>query len=147
MSMTAEEIDRGADAILVADRRQQLVTEAATALFNQTPKPSWITYFRQVFGVDGVIATEFADPAKRTQFEKTLDFTKLQRQLAQLRASSVQEESTEPTRVITVRLPKSIHEALRDESHQRRTSMNQLCITKLLQTVVDVAPDSGTTES
>jgi hypothetical protein len=41
----------------------------------------------------------------------------------------------EPTRVITVRLPKSLHESLRAEAHDRRTSMNKLCISKLLQVV------------
>ena len=39
----------------------------------------------------------------------------------------------EPTRVITVRLPKSLHEALRAEAHDHKTSMNKLCIAKLLQ--------------
>ncbi len=35
--------------------------------------------------------------------------------------------------MITVRLPKSLHEALRVEAHEHRTSMNKLCISKLLQ--------------
>ena len=42
-------------------------------------------------------------------------------------------DDAEPTRVITVRLPKSLHEALRVEAHEHRTSMNKLCISKLLQ--------------
>ena len=36
--------------------------------------------------------------------------------------------AAEPTRVITVRLPKSLHESLRAEAHDRKTSMNKLCI-------------------
>lgn len=39
------------------------------------------------------------------------------------------------TRVITVRLPKSLHEALKTEAYGRKTSMNQLCISKLLQVI------------
>jgi predicted HicB family RNase H-like nuclease len=39
--------------------------------------------------------------------------------------------------VITVRLPKSLHESLRAEAHDRRTSMNKLCISKLLQVIDD----------
>ena len=39
----------------------------------------------------------------------------------------------EPTQVITVRLPKSLHEALRVEADEHHTSMNKLCISKLLQ--------------
>ena len=42
---------------------------------------------------------------------------------------------SEPTRVITVRLPKSMHEYLRTEAHDLRTSMNKLCISKLLQVI------------
>ena len=42
-------------------------------------------------------------------------------------------DEEEPTRVITVRLPKSLHEALRVEAHEHQTSMNKLCISKLLQ--------------
>ena len=41
----------------------------------------------------------------------------------------------EPTRVITVRMPKSLHESLRVEAHERHTSMNKLCISKLLQMI------------
>ena len=41
----------------------------------------------------------------------------------------------EPIRVITVRVPASVHEYLRAEAHEKRTSMNKLCITKLLQPV------------
>jgi hypothetical protein len=39
--------------------------------------------------------------------------------------------------VITVRLPKSLHEALRHEAHNHKTSMNKLCISKLLQVIAD----------
>ena len=39
----------------------------------------------------------------------------------------------EPTRVVTVRIPRSLHDALRVEAHEHRTSMNKLCISKLLQ--------------
>jgi hypothetical protein len=49
--------------------------------------------------------------------------------------------SFEPTRVITVRLPKSLHESLRAEAHEKRTSMNKLCISKLLQFIdTDLVP-------
>jgi predicted HicB family RNase H-like nuclease len=43
----------------------------------------------------------------------------------------------EETRVITVRLPKSLHDALKAEAHEYRTSMNRLCISKLLQFIED----------
>ena len=72
-------------------------------------------------------------------FEQTDEYAELQAMVSKLREKSRhQSESNEPTRVITVRLPKSLHEALKAESHQRCTSMNQLCISKLLQII-----DSG----
>ena len=56
--------------------------------------------------------------------------------LSKLREKNAEVPVTdEPTRVITVRLPKSLHEALRAEAHTRQTSMNQLCISKLLQII------------
>ena len=35
--------------------------------------------------------------------------------------------------MVTVRIPRSLHEALRVEAHEHCTSMNKLCISKLLQ--------------
>jgi predicted HicB family RNase H-like nuclease len=35
------------------------------------------------------------------------------------------------TSVITVRLPRDLHAALKDEAHARRTSLNQLCVATL----------------
>jgi predicted HicB family RNase H-like nuclease len=42
------------------------------------------------------------------------------------------ETPDEPQRVITLRIPKSLHESLKEDAHNARTSMNQLCITRLL---------------
>jgi len=35
------------------------------------------------------------------------------------------------TSVITVRLPRDLHAALKDEAHDHRTSLNRLCVAKL----------------
>ncbi|MBM4004525.1 MAG: toxin-antitoxin system HicB family antitoxin [Planctomycetes bacterium] len=45
------------------------------------------------------------------------------------------DDDNKPTRVITVRLPRSLHEALKDEAKNRSTSLNQLCVAKLLQVI------------
>ena len=56
--------------------------------------------------------------------------------LAKLRLKNPpKDDEEEPTKVITVRMPKSLHEFLRTEAHERKTSMNKLCISKLLQFV------------
>jgi len=38
----------------------------------------------------------------------------------------------EPTRVITVRLPCSLHDALKAAAHDARVSLNSFCISKLI---------------
>ena len=39
--------------------------------------------------------------------------------------------------MITVRLPESLHESLKAEAADHNTSMNKLCITKLLMALID----------
>jgi predicted HicB family RNase H-like nuclease len=68
-------------------------------------------------------------------FEKTGEYSEIQQMLAKLRERTAGADGREPTRVITVRLPKSLHETLKAEAHDRKTSMNQLCISKLLQVI------------
>lgn len=96
---------------------------------------SWIEFFRSVLGVDGIVHTLFPSPDELDSFERLQVYADLQQKVAKLREKRQTAEPNEPTRVITVRLPKSLHEALRRESHSRQTSMNKLCISKLLQTI------------
>jgi len=75
----------------------------------------------------------FTNPDDLAAFEKTDEYAEIQLMLAKLRErNGAAADGKEPTRVITVRLPKSLHESLRAEAHDRKTSMNQLCISKLL---------------
>ncbi|PQO27578.1 hypothetical protein C5Y96_18800 [Blastopirellula marina] len=100
--------------------------------------PDWVTYFREILGVEGVVHRLFPQPEEFTKFEQSEEYGEIQLMIVKLRErTNVQNESKEPTRVITVRLPKSLHEALRVEAHSRRTSMNKLCISKLLQVIDD----------
>jgi predicted HicB family RNase H-like nuclease len=99
-------------------------------------QPDWITFFREVLGVDGLLRKLFSTPEEMADFEKTDQYAEIQAMLAKLRErTGSQADGREPTRVITVRLPKSLHESLRAEAHDRKTSMNQLCISKLLQVI------------
>jgi predicted HicB family RNase H-like nuclease len=117
------------------DKRQE-VFRVASELFRQGP--DWVTFFREVLGVDGVARRLFSEPEEYLAFEKSEQYTEIQQMLAKLRGrNSAIPDDQEPTRVITVRLPKSLHESLRAEAHDRNTSMNKLCITKLLQVMDD----------
>ena len=98
--------------------------------------PDWVTFFREVLGIDGVVRRMFPNFEQLTEFERSEEYAAIQRMLVRLREKKpLPEDETEPTRVITVRLPKSMHEYLRTEAHDLRTSMNKLCISKLLQVI------------
>ena len=111
--------------------RTHTAQRIAAEMFQQ--QPDWITFFREVLGVDGLVRKLFSNPDDLAAFEKTGEYEEIQQMLAKLRErSGALDNGKEPTRVITVRLPKSLHESLRAEAHDRKTSMNQLCISKLL---------------
>ena len=110
------------------------VLQVAENLYRQTP--DWVTFFREVLGIDGAVRKRFPTFEALTAFEKSEEFEKIQKMLVKLREKRTTTDSeAEPTRVITVRLPKSMHEYLRTEAHDLRTSMNKLCISKLLQVI------------
>lgn len=117
----------------IQEERVQRARELASAKFRDGL--DWVTFYREVLGIDGLIDQLFPEP-KRAQFEKTTEYAEIQQMLAKLREKSRgQKLPDEATRVITVRLPKSLHEWLRHEAHDHKTSMNKLCISKLLQVI------------
>jgi hypothetical protein len=127
-----------------SQEKYQEVLEVAETLYRQNP--DWVTFFREVLGVEGAVRKAFPTFDELTAFEQSPQFDKIQKLLVRLREkrSNVDIE-TEPTRVITVRLPKSMHEYLRTEAHDLRTSMNKLCISKLLQVIgEDMIPNERT---
>jgi len=99
---------------------------------------SWVAFFREVLGIEGLIRKVFQDKQERAAFLKSDEYAEIQGMLEQLRARSDEpSEQEEPIRVITVRLPQSVHEALRSEASDHKTSMNKLCIAKLLHIIQD----------
>jgi predicted HicB family RNase H-like nuclease len=122
------------------------IKEVADALY--AAGPDWITFYKEVCGLDGVIRQQYPTLKDLEEFEQTEVYQQIQYMLTQLRQvrptrNDSEEEETEeetakeeePTKVITVRIPKSLHEALRNEAYEHHTSMNKLCISKLLQIV------------
>ena len=108
------------------------VVRVAEELFSR--RPSWVDFFREVFGWDGAVMRAFPNPEERDAFRETEQYTRLNAMLEELRQ---QEEASvprrEPTSTITVRLPRALHESLLEEAAQSRMSLNRLCITKLTQ--------------
>src|SRR5262249_11671256 len=114
------------------ENKPQEVIRIAQTLFHQNP--DWVTFFREVLGLGGIVRQMYPSAAALVEFEKTPEYAEIQQMLAKLRVEGPPvPEDKEPTRVITVRLPKSLHEFLQVEAHEKCTSMNQLCISKLVQ--------------
>jgi predicted HicB family RNase H-like nuclease len=114
--------------------KYQQILQTARQLYEQ--EPDWVTFFREVLGVDGMVRAAFTSLEELATFERTQEFEQIQKWLVKLREQrNATDTESEPTRVITVRLPKSMHEYLRTEAHDLRTSMNKLCISKLLQVI------------
>ena len=110
------------------------ILQVAENLYRQDP--DWVTFFREVVGIDGAVRRSFPSFEELTAFEQSEEFEAIQKMLVKLREKRASADpDNEPTRVITVRLPKSMHEYLRTEAHDLRTSMNKLCISKLLQVI------------
>jgi predicted HicB family RNase H-like nuclease len=114
------------------DEKQQTVLRAAQDLYAHTP--DWVSFFREMLGLNGIVRRNYPTQEALQEFERTETYAEIQQMLTKLRERGTEAGSPqEPTRVITVRLPKSLHEMLRAEAHEHRTSMNKLCISKLLQ--------------
>ena len=103
------------------EAKRQEVHRIATELFKQ--QPDWVTFFRKVLGVDGIARQLFPSAPEMTSLEQSPEYLQIQQMLAKLRErGGSPPDASEPTRVITVRLPKSLHESLRVEAHDRKTS-------------------------
>lgn len=112
--------------------KQGEIRKVARDLYSRSPQ--WVDFYREVLGPRGVVRLFYPTLDALAKFEQTEAYEEIQGMLTKLREQDAGDiDTNEPTRVITVRLPKSLHEALRDEAYEHRTSMNKLCISKLLQ--------------
>jgi predicted HicB family RNase H-like nuclease len=126
--------------------RHQAALQAAELLFAQDP--DWLSFFREILGVAGIVRRLFPKPELLAEFEHSEEFAQIQMMLAQLRVKKVPAEKEEPVKMITVRLPASLHKALQAEAYDRQTSVNKLCITKLLRVIDDhKSPESEPTKA
>ena len=125
-----------------AGKREE-VYEAAYKLFYENP--DWATFFREILGLNGVVRRAYSTRAALAEFERTETYAEILQMVTRLRERAASNEvPQEPTKVITVRLPKSVHDALRVEAHEHCISMNKLCISKLLQLIEnELVPNQG----
>lgn len=92
----------------------------------------WAEFFRIVLGRNGLAARAFRSPDEMDWFAKTESYARLHEMWAALRRTQEGKKAVgEPLVVMTIRVPKSLHESLIDEAHRLQTSVNKLCVAKL----------------
>ncbi|MEM0926463.1 MAG: hypothetical protein AAGJ83_10535 [Planctomycetota bacterium] len=110
------------------DARHAIAVEAMRA----EESGSWVDFYRRVFGVEGVIRSTLTHPQLRL-YQAGPDFVELHERLAHLRSVDTRKLSCEePVQMVTIRLPRSVHDVLVSESHESNTSMQRLATTKLI---------------
>ena len=119
---------------MIGSEKHMEVQRTAEQLYAQ--QPDWVTFYRETLGLRGMVRHAFPTREALAAFEQTEAYQEILLLLTKLRQQGpLAVDDGEPTRVITVRLPKSMHETLRAEAYEHRTSMNKLCISKLLQMI------------
>jgi predicted HicB family RNase H-like nuclease len=103
-------------------------------------QPDWMIVYREVLGVDGAADRLFATDKEMKRFTNSKSHQTIQNRLSELRERTPA-RSESPTRVITVRLPASLHDTLRAEARQRGVSLNRLCISRLLEEESEDSPE------
>jgi predicted HicB family RNase H-like nuclease len=127
--MSIKSLPRGID-----PHAAQAVLEVAERL--HAMEPEWVVFFREVLGVDGIVRRTFSDPEALIRFECSPEYARIREMLEQLRTKQRDlPASRETQRVVTVRMPRSLHETLKVEAEQMRVSINTLCISKLMKLI------------
>lgn len=96
--------------------------------------PTWVCFYRELMGGAGLLHQLFLDNKDFGAFLRTDQHHQIQLMLTALRSRDLPEtDPNDPQRMITVRLPKSLHEAMCDEATRLNISVNRLCISRMLQ--------------
>jgi len=108
------------------------VLQVAERLYGM--EPEWVVFFREVLGVDGIVRRTFSDAESLIRFECSPQYARIREMLDSLRGRQQDTAGErESQRVVTVRMPRSLHETLKNEAGLLRVSVNTLCISKLMK--------------
>jgi len=118
------------------DHAATAVLQVAERLYRMN-NLEWIVFFREVLGVEGIVRRTFDDPASLIRFECSPQYARIREMLDELRSRQPAEpdrtSDRSALRVVTVRMPRVLHETLKAEAGDMRVSINTLCISKLLK--------------
>lgn len=113
-------------------QRFQQAFDVANDLFGNAP--TWVCFYRELLGGSGLVHVLFPTAADIGSFLRTEQYHQIQMMLTALRSRDLPEnDPNDPQRMITVRLPKSLHEAMCEEAGRLNISVNRLCISRMLQ--------------
>jgi hypothetical protein len=116
------------------DARCSQVLREASELFGVAP--TWTAFYRATLGVGGCVRSLFLTPEEMHGYECSDAHEKVLEMLTTLRSRDVPEcDPCEPQRMITVRIPKSLHDTICAEANDLEVSVNKLCVTRLLQRI------------
>ncbi len=123
--------------------RCQQAFDLANDLFGNAP--TWVCFYRELMGGEGLIPQLFPSNEDFGNFLRCDQYYQIQMMLTALRSRDLPEnDPNDPQRMITVRLPKSLHEALCDEAIRLGISVNRLCISRMLQLLdPKMIPETG----
>jgi len=128
----ANELKSKRDPSLPSGMKRRLVFETAVELFGVAP--TWTAFYRETLGGSGVSRALFVDADETREYECSEEHLKVLEMLTVLRSRDLPENDPhEQQRMITVRIPKSLHDSICDEANELAVSVNKLCISKLLQ--------------
>ncbi len=117
---------------LPMEHRPAQVLRLAEEAFAMTG--SWVVFYRTMLAPGGVVHQLYDNPTSRRYFETTREFAELLEMVTAIRSQDDSSSGThEPTRMVTIRVPRSLHEATIQEAKELELSINAYCVTKLLQ--------------
>jgi len=133
-NLVAAELKAKRDCSLSTSEKCRVVFETATELFGVAP--TWTAFYRETLGGDGVSRSLFKDMDEAREYDASDEHSKVMEMLTVLRSRDLPENDPhEQQRMITVRIPKSLHDSICDEANALAVSVNKLCISRLLQKV------------
>lgn len=93
----------------------------------------WVAFYKAVLAKGGVVDKLFSEPEDLDYFYTTNEFSQIQQILTALRTSDLEKaDAIEPLKMLTIRIPRSMQAALMEEAQRNQTSINKLCVSKLL---------------
>jgi hypothetical protein len=118
------------------ENRCKQVVDCVAEFFGAAP--TWTAFYREALGKEGIASKVFPDQTGYEAFLESPEYFQVLEMLTALRARNLPEnDPTEAQRMITIRLPMSLHDSVCREANQLKVSVNSLCITRMLQPLVE----------